>query len=156
MLYDLTFLSRWPQSCADLQWLSLLVLNVHTWETWFLFCCQMFNMDSEDLHSAMQRVDAGDMDAVETLMSMTYHWKNRSFKDGNFRPLTPSSDCSGEDCASTVSTASHDSTWVSDTWIIKWRTYWPPHDLALSPLNALLKGQFHSFHYVHELYMYLI
>lgn len=37
-------------------------------------------------------VGKGDMEAVEALMSMTSHWRAKSF-----RPLTPSSDLSEDD-----------------------------------------------------------
>lgn len=61
-------------------------------------------MDAADeLHSDIQSefqaapMGAGDMEAVEALMSMTKHWKTRSSRLGRFRPLTPSSDCSEDD-----------------------------------------------------------
>lgn len=42
---------------------------------------------------------AGDVEAVEALLSMTKHWKTRSFRPKHRRPLTPSSDCSEDDSA---------------------------------------------------------
>ncbi|XP_037641537.1 Krueppel-like factor 10 isoform X1 [Sebastes umbrosus] len=52
---------------------------------------------------------AGDMEAVEALMSMTKHWKTRSFRLRHFRPLTPSSDCSEDDSVHFGSTVLRDS-----------------------------------------------
>uniref|UniRef100_A0A8C2ZL35 C2H2-type domain-containing protein n=1 Tax=Cyclopterus lumpus TaxID=8103 RepID=A0A8C2ZL35_CYCLU len=58
-------------------------------------------MEVEELHADIQGefqlapLGAGDMEAVEALMSMTKHWKTRGFR--HFRPLTPSSDCSEDD-----------------------------------------------------------
>lgn len=57
---------------------------------------------------------AGDMEAVEALMSMTKHWKTRSFRLRHFRPLTPSSDCSEDDSVHFGSTVLRDSPLVSD------------------------------------------
>uniref|UniRef100_A0A4W6F9G9 C2H2-type domain-containing protein n=1 Tax=Lates calcarifer TaxID=8187 RepID=A0A4W6F9G9_LATCA len=54
------------------------------------------SMASEFQHVSM---GAGDMEAVEALMSMTKHWKSRSFRLRHLRPLTPSSDCSEDDSA---------------------------------------------------------
>ncbi|XP_029307814.1 Krueppel-like factor 10 [Cottoperca gobio] len=60
-------------------------------------------MEFEELLSEIQGefqpapLGAGDMEAVEALMSMTKHWKTRSFRLRHFRPLTPSSDCSEDD-----------------------------------------------------------
>uniref|UniRef100_A0AAY4A1N6 C2H2-type domain-containing protein n=2 Tax=Denticeps clupeoides TaxID=299321 RepID=A0AAY4A1N6_9TELE len=39
----------------------------------------------------------GEMEAVEVLMSMNTNWRKRPFQHGDLRPLTPSSDASGED-----------------------------------------------------------
>ncbi|XP_042346131.1 Krueppel-like factor 10 [Plectropomus leopardus] len=71
-------------------------------------------MEVEELHADMQSefqpaaLGAGDMEAVEALMSMTKHWKTRSFKLRHFRPLTPSSDCSEDDSVLYGSTAPQD------------------------------------------------
>lgn len=65
-------------------------------------------MDVEELLSDNQGefqpspLGAGDLEAVEALMSMTEHWKTRSFRHRYFRPLTPSSDCSEDDSRSVV------------------------------------------------------
>uniref|UniRef100_A0A3B5MGP7 C2H2-type domain-containing protein n=1 Tax=Xiphophorus couchianus TaxID=32473 RepID=A0A3B5MGP7_9TELE len=40
---------------------------------------------------------AGDLQAVEALISMTEHWKMRNFRPKEPRPLTPSSECSEDD-----------------------------------------------------------
>ncbi|XP_032414630.1 Krueppel-like factor 10 isoform X1 [Xiphophorus hellerii] len=40
---------------------------------------------------------AGDLRAVEALISMTEHWKMRNFRPKQPRPLTPSSECSEDD-----------------------------------------------------------
>lgn len=72
-------------------------------------------MEVEELHSDMQGefqpspLGEGDMEAVEALMSMTKHWKTRSFKLRHFRPLTPSSDCSEDDSVPFGSTVLQDS-----------------------------------------------
>ncbi|KAM7420210.1 hypothetical protein PAMA_014756 [Pampus argenteus] len=72
-------------------------------------------MEIEELDSHVQEelqpapMGAGDMEAVEALMSMTRHWKTRSFRLRHFRPLTPSSDCSEDDSAPPGSTVLHDS-----------------------------------------------
>lgn len=42
-------------------------------------------------------------------MSMTKHWKTRSFRLRNFRPLTPSSECSEDDSVPPASTVLQDS-----------------------------------------------
>ncbi|XP_070768020.1 Krueppel-like factor 10 [Enoplosus armatus] len=68
------------------------------------------NMEVEELYPDVQGeiqpapLGAGDMEAVEALMSMTKHWKTRSFRLRHFRPLTPSSDCSEDDSAPLGST----------------------------------------------------
>ncbi|XP_078109882.1 Krueppel-like factor 10 isoform X2 [Sander vitreus] len=49
------------------------------------------------------------MEAVEVLMSMTKHWRTRSFRLRHFRPLTPSSDCSEDDSVPFGSTVQLDS-----------------------------------------------
>ncbi|XP_075952600.1 Krueppel-like factor 10 isoform X2 [Anarhichas minor] len=60
-------------------------------------------MEVEELHSDIQSefqpapLGAGDMEAVEVLMSMTKHWETRGFRVRHCRPLTPSSDCSEDD-----------------------------------------------------------
>lgn len=79
-------------------------------------------MEVEELHSDMQGefqpapLGAGDMEAVEALMSMTKHWKTRSFRLRHFRPLTPSSDCSEDDSVPFGSTVLQDSTLVSEPY----------------------------------------
>ncbi|KAM4633221.1 Krueppel-like factor 10 [Polymixia lowei] len=61
------------------------------------------NMEVADLYSGVHGelqpgpLGTGDMEAVEALMSMTNHWKTRSFRLNQFRPLTPSSDLSEDD-----------------------------------------------------------
>lgn len=54
-----------------------------------------------DIQGEFQRapLGAGDMEAVEALMSLTNHRKAQSFKFKHPRPLTPSSDCSEDDSA---------------------------------------------------------
>nr|XP_040020045.1 Krueppel-like factor 10 isoform X2 [Gasterosteus aculeatus aculeatus]XP_040020046.1 Krueppel-like factor 10 isoform X2 [Gasterosteus aculeatus aculeatus] len=60
-------------------------------------------MDVEELHSDVwgelqpALLGAGDMEAVEALMSMTKHWETRGSRLSHCRPLTPSSDCSEDD-----------------------------------------------------------
>ena len=77
-------------------------------------------MEVEELHSDIHcefqpaPLAAGDMEAVEALMSMTNHWKTRSFRLRHFRPLTPSSDCSEDDPVPFGSTVLQDSTLVSE------------------------------------------
>ncbi|XP_044216184.1 Krueppel-like factor 10 [Thunnus albacares] len=72
-------------------------------------------MEIEEPHSHIQGelqpapMGAGDMEAVEALMSMTKHWKTRSFRLRHFRPPTPSSDCSEDDSAPPGPTALQDS-----------------------------------------------
>ncbi|XP_031178596.1 Krueppel-like factor 10 [Sander lucioperca] len=72
-------------------------------------------MEVEELHSDIQGesqpapLGAGDMEAVEVLMSMTKHWRTRSFRLRHFRPLTPSSDCSEDDSVPFGSTVQLDS-----------------------------------------------
>ncbi|XP_071325349.1 Krueppel-like factor 10 isoform X2 [Trachinotus anak] len=65
---------------------------------------------------------AGDMEAVEALMSMTKHWKTRSF-----RPLTPSSDCSEYDSAPPASAV------LQDSPLCMTPPYSPPHCEASHP-----------------------
>lgn len=75
----------------------------------------------EELHSGIRGefhpapLGASDMEAVEALMSMTKHCKNFRFKHS--RPLTPSSDCSEEDCAQVGSTVLQESPLVS---VVHW------------------------------------
>ncbi|KAI3361486.1 hypothetical protein L3Q82_013628, partial [Scortum barcoo] len=54
---------------------------------------------------------AGDMEAVEALMSMTKQWRTRGLQLRHFRPLTPSSDYSEDDSAPLGSTVPQDSPW---------------------------------------------
>lgn len=74
-------------------------------------------MEVEELHSGIQGefhpapLGASDMEAVEALMSMTKHCENFRFKYS--RPLTPSSDCSEDDCAHLGSTVLQESPLVS-------------------------------------------
>lgn len=82
-------------------------------------------MEIEELYSHIQGklqpapMGAGDMEAVEALMSMTKHWKTRSFRLRNFRPLTPSSECSEDDSVPPASTVLQDSSLVSDPYVLK-------------------------------------
>lgn len=78
---------------------------------------------------------AGDMEAVEALMSMTKHWKTRPFRLRHFRPLTPSSDCSEDDSVSAGSVLLHDSL------LCMTPPYSPPHCEAASPPSALKPHQ---------------
>lgn len=77
-------------------------------------------MEVEELYSGIQGefqpapLGAGDMEAVEALMSMTKHWKTLSFRFRHSRPLTPSSDCSEDDSAPLGSTLLQESPLVSD------------------------------------------
>lgn len=62
-------------------------------------------MEIKELSSQKQdelqpAIRAGDMEAVEALMSMSEHWKTRSLR--LIRPLTPSSDYSEDDPSPTV------------------------------------------------------
>ncbi|TKS81647.1 Krueppel-like factor 10 [Collichthys lucidus] len=72
-------------------------------------------MGVEELFSDMRGefqpapLGAGDMEAVEALVSMTKHWKTHSFKLRHSRPLTPSSDCSEDDSAPIGTTVLQDS-----------------------------------------------
>lgn len=77
-------------------------------------------MGVEELFSDMRGefqpapLGAGDMEAVEALVSMTKHWKTHSFKLRHSRPLTPSSDCSEDDSVPIGTTVLQDSPLVSD------------------------------------------
>ncbi|XP_058502847.1 Krueppel-like factor 10 isoform X1 [Solea solea] len=91
------------------------------------------SMDTEELQRNLQPASMveEDMDAVEALMSMTKHWKTRSFRLRQVRPLTPSSDCSGDDCASPGSASLQDST------LCMTPPYSPPHcEATHSPAAA--------------------
>ncbi len=57
---------------------------------------------------------AGDMEAVEALMSMTNHWKTQSSKFKHPRPLTPSSECSEDDSSHFGFTVLQETPLVSD------------------------------------------
>ncbi|XP_076009929.1 Krueppel-like factor 10 [Genypterus blacodes] len=63
-------------------------------------------MEVEELFSDIQGefqpspLGAGEMEAVEALMSMSEYWKTRRLGQRYFRPLTPSSDCSEDDSRS--------------------------------------------------------
>ncbi|KAM8868883.1 Krueppel-like factor 10 isoform 2-T4 [Spinachia spinachia] len=75
----------------------------------------MYSMDVKEFHSDLwgefQKAlsDAGDMEAVKALMSMTGHWRTRGFRLSHCRPLTPSSDCSEDDDVSFGSATLRDS-----------------------------------------------
>lgn len=90
-----------------------------------------------DLQGELQPtpMGAGDMEAVEALMSMTKHWKTRPFRLRHFRPLTPSSDCSEDDSVSAGSVLLHDSL------LCMTPPYSPPHCEAASPPSALKPHQ---------------
>uniref|UniRef100_A0A3Q1G7D0 Kruppel like factor 10 n=1 Tax=Acanthochromis polyacanthus TaxID=80966 RepID=A0A3Q1G7D0_9TELE len=93
-------------------------------------------MDIEEHHSDIQgelqpALGAGDMEAVEALMSMTKHWKTRPFRMRHFRPLTPSSDCSEDDSVSAGSVL------LQDSLLCMTPPYSPPHCEAASPPSAL-------------------
>lgn len=74
-------------------------------------------MEAEELYSGIQgkfqsaSLGAGDIEAVEALMSMT---KRRKTLSDRFRPLTPSSDGSEEYCVPLGSAGLQDSSLVSD------------------------------------------
>ncbi|XP_034466031.1 Krueppel-like factor 10 isoform X1 [Hippoglossus hippoglossus] len=84
-------------------------------------------MEVEELQSDIQSdlqpaaMGAGDMEAVEALMSMNNHWKTRRFGLRHFRPLTPSSDCSEEESAPPESTV------VQESPLCMTPPYSPPH-----------------------------
>ncbi len=86
------------------------------------FCSFTSNMKLEELGSDIQAefrpapLGAGDMEAVEALMSMTKHWKTRGLQLKHFRPLTPSSDYSEDDSSTLGSTVLQDSPLVSDPY----------------------------------------
>lgn len=77
-------------------------------------------MDVEELHSDVwgelqpALLGAGDMEAVEALMSMTKHWETRGSRLSHCRPLTPSSDCSEDDAVPFGSATLRDSLTVRD------------------------------------------
>lgn len=77
-------------------------------------------MEVEELCSGIQNkfqpalLGAGDMEAVEALMSMTKHCKTWSSRFKHSRPLTPSSDCSEEDSAHLGSCVLQESLLVSE------------------------------------------
>ncbi|XP_054898078.1 Krueppel-like factor 10 isoform X2 [Poeciliopsis prolifica] len=52
---------------------------------------------------------AGDLRAVEALISMTEHWKMRNCRPKQPRPLTPSSECSEDDAGPPCPSAMHES-----------------------------------------------
>ncbi|XP_051261200.1 Krueppel-like factor 10 [Dicentrarchus labrax] len=91
-------------------------------------------MEVQELYSDIQcefqpaPLGAGDMEAVEALMSMTKHWKTQSFRHS--RPLTPSSDCSEDDSVPLGSTVLHDSP------LCMTPPYSPPHFEATHPPSA--------------------
>ncbi|XP_044065160.1 Krueppel-like factor 10 isoform X2 [Siniperca chuatsi] len=93
-------------------------------------------MEVEELYSDIQgefqpaSLGAGDMEAVEALMSMTRHWKTRSFRLRHFRPLTPSSDYSEDDSVPLGSTVQQDSP------LCMTPPYSPPHFEATHPPSA--------------------
>ncbi|XP_076593145.1 Krueppel-like factor 10 [Chaetodon auriga] len=93
-------------------------------------------MEVEELCSDIQgefqpaHLGAGDMEAVEALMSMTKHWKTQSFRLRHSRPLTPSSDCSEDESAPLVSTVSQESP------LCMTPPYSPPHFEATHPPPA--------------------
>ncbi|GAA6217558.1 Krueppel-like factor 10 [Lates japonicus] len=93
-------------------------------------------MDIEELHSDIQSefqhvsMGAGDMEAVEALMSMTKHWKSRSFRLRHLRPLTPSSDCSEDDSAPPGTAV------LQDHPLCMTPPYSPPHCDATHPPSA--------------------
>ncbi|KAG7237302.1 hypothetical protein INR49_032485, partial [Caranx melampygus] len=91
---------------------------------------------TDELHSDMRSefqaapMGAGDMEAVEALMSMTKHWKTRSFRLRCFRPLTPSSDCSEDDSVPPGSAL------LQDSALCMTPPYSPPHCEATHPPSA--------------------
>ncbi|XP_056236918.1 Krueppel-like factor 10 [Seriola aureovittata] len=93
-------------------------------------------MDIEEHDSDVQsglrpaQMGAGDMEAVEALMSMTKHWKTRSFRLRHFRPLTPSSDCSEDDSAPLASAV------LQDSPLCMTPPYSPPHCEDTHPASA--------------------
>ncbi|GLD48679.1 Krueppel-like factor 10 [Lates japonicus] len=70
------------------------------------------------------------MEAVEALMSMTKHWKSRSFRLRHLRPLTPSSDCSEDDSAPPGTAV------LQDHPLCMTPPYSPPHCDATHPPSA--------------------
>ncbi|KAM9352871.1 Krueppel-like factor 10 [Symphorus nematophorus] len=93
-------------------------------------------MEVEELYSDTQGefqpapLGAGDMEAVEALMSMTKHWKTQSFRFRHSRPLTPSSDCSEDDSAPLGSTV------LQESLVCMTPPYSPPHFEATHPPSA--------------------
>ncbi|KAM7382445.1 hypothetical protein PAMP_002172 [Pampus punctatissimus] len=93
-------------------------------------------MEIEELDSHIQDelqpapMGAGDMEAVEALMSMTKHWKTRSF-----RPLTPSSDCSEDDSVPPGSTV------LQDSPLCMTPPYSPPNFEATHPSSLSTRHQ---------------
>ncbi|KAM9852746.1 LOW QUALITY PROTEIN: Krueppel-like factor 10 [Aulostomus maculatus] len=81
---------------------------------------------------------AGDMEAVEVLMSMTSHLKTSNLR--HFRPLTPTSDCSEDDSAPFGSTR------IQDSRLCMTPPYSPPDfEVTLPPSGV-------SFHQCGELH----
>lgn len=95
-------------------------------------------MQVEEHHSKSQlaQMRAGDMEAVEALMSMTKHWKTRNFRLGPFRPLTPSSDCSEDDSVINTPAVRQDSTlcMTPPHSPLQFEAAHPPSTLKLHPL----------------------
>ncbi|XP_053289082.1 Krueppel-like factor 10 [Pleuronectes platessa] len=73
-----------------------------------------------DIQSDLQPAAMGAAD-LEVLMAMNNHWKTRTFGFQNFRPLTPSSDCSAEESAPPESNV------VKESPLCMTPPYSPPH-----------------------------
>ncbi|XP_012728007.2 Krueppel-like factor 10 [Fundulus heteroclitus] len=75
-------------------------------------------------------VGAGDLGAVEALISMTEHWKTRNFNPKPPRPLTPSSECSEDDTVPSGPSVPHESSFCMTP------PYSPPHCEAVPSGSA--------------------
>uniref|UniRef100_A0A3P9PRM9 Krueppel-like factor 10 n=1 Tax=Poecilia reticulata TaxID=8081 RepID=A0A3P9PRM9_POERE len=112
-----------------------------------VFVCQISRMKIEmdqsevlDTRPDFQpcSMGAGDLWAVEALISMTEHWKTRNFRPKQPRPLTPSSECSEDDSVTSGLSAMHESSFCMTP------PYSPPD------CEATLSGSPHKLHHSPE------
>uniref|UniRef100_A0A3B3YWX0 C2H2-type domain-containing protein n=1 Tax=Poecilia mexicana TaxID=48701 RepID=A0A3B3YWX0_9TELE len=112
-----------------------------------VFVCQISRMKVEidqcevlDTRPDFQpcSMGAGDLWAVEALISMTEHWKTRNSRPKQPRPLTPSSECSEDDSVPSGLSAMHESSFCMTP------PYSPPH------CEATLSGSLHKLHHSPE------